>query len=106
VVKDALLEVGLHLAADAKHQNAGGQPHQPHHRRQRQDQRRFHQQLPLAEAVLETLNDAAHQQGKGGAQEVDHHQRHHPQGDGAAVGNQITGNQIEPQGAHRRLAGH
>ena len=106
MVENALLEIGLHLAADPKHQDAGGQPHQPHHRRQRQDQGRFHQQFLLAEAILETLNDAAHQEGKRGAQEVDHHQRHHTEGDLATVGTQVTGNQIEPQGSHRRLAGH
>ena len=106
VVEDALFEVGLHLAADPKHQDAGGQPHQPHHRGQGQDQSRFHQQFLLAEAILETLDDPAHQKGKRGAQEVDHHQRHHTEGDLATVGTEVTGNQIEPQGSHRRQAGH
>ena len=103
VVKDLLLEIGLHLPPHAKHQHPRQQPHRPHHGGQQQDQGRLVQQGVESEAVVQVVDHPTHLERNRHAQHVHHHQRQGPQQHRLPVGPEVTPDQIGPRGTHAAL---
>ena len=100
MIEDPLLEIRLHLAADAEHEHPRPEPHGAHHGCHGDDQQRLTEHGGEAEALLQAIDDTAHLQGDRHPQQIHHQQRHGPQGHLAAVRAQIAADLAETLGAH------
>ena len=101
VVKQALAQVHLHLAADPEHQLAGQQPDAPHCCGQQDDPSGLAQHLVVGESVLELVDDPTHLHRNHHAEDVHPNQCDRAHQHRFAVGAQITADQVQ---AHRRHA--